>query len=485
MDVTVYKPNGETVAITSAYTLDLSFGSGGNNFELTVDMENNQQLGVNWLIAIEGTEYGGVVDGRRVEVSGGETLVTWSGRTWHGVMNSHIVAPDAGKDYFSVSGDANRCLEAALKQMGLSAFFRVRSANAGVNIKYQFHRPAERGYDGVMNMLSGNNLRLMVKRYATYTEIWAEPTTTRGTQADSDVADFTAEKLWRPPNHLYCAGEGEKKERKILHLYADEKGNISQKQTLFGVDEVCEIYDYTNADDSKLLEDGTKKLKELQSFGNVDVDVTTGEEMYVGDTIVAHDRRYGQVIQDIVVKKILKVENGVSTVSYECGENTSSSGGITTAIGEWASLGSAIQTVNNQINAVNSRVDQVNANFNKMTAYVFEDKMSGSGDDVSSYLKFSNYDGVMYGRKRYKANFNKMSNESSIVWGTNPIKWYFPFSIPARKSINLTVESSIYMPSVRIVRVENDGVTFALFAYTKSALTLDLFVHFQVWCKWG
>lgn len=519
MDITVYKPDGSTVAVTSAYTLDMSFGNGGNNFELAIDLDGDRQLGVNWIVAIEGTEYGGIVDGRKADVSGDQTTITWSGRTWHGIMNSHIIAPNAGSDHFAVSGDANRCLESALRQMGLGAFFRVRSANAGVYVSYQFKRPAELGYDGVMNMLRKHGLRLMCKRYEDYTELWAEHTTDRGEAADSDIADFTAENVWRPPNHLYCAGEGEQKDRKILHLYADKNGNVSQKQTMFGIDEVTEIYDYTNADDAKLLEDGTKKLKEMQSFGKVDVDVVSGEEMYVGDTVIAHDRRYGQTVTDTIVKKILKVSNGIPTVTYECGENVSSSGGISHGTAEWSgagatySAGSGIRIVDHVISAdvTNSTISNVNSSISTVSSDVSTLKQQYNtllNNYNSLKSQVNNAGGIVESGSRVidtvTWNWVKFSNGTMHLWGidhmpncfigggpsaggfyyTNDIYKNFPVTFTGNfpvVTLQFSMTYGIYGTWLKTVSYTSFGYA----AWSNSIKqSVDAYVHIQVTGQW-
>ena len=158
--------------------------------------------------------------------------------------------------------------------------------------------------------------------------MWVAPAETYG-DVDSDLIDFTAKRSWRPVNHLHCAGTGELSERLTLDLYADENGRVSKTQTLFGIDEVAEGYDYSNADMERLEEDGTKKLREYQSQGSVEVYLPTGVELRVGDMVFAADRSSGIGLQAMVAKKIVRGSSGVVTVEYECGNSeTGSSGGI-------------------------------------------------------------------------------------------------------------------------------------------------------------
>ena len=47
------------------------------------------------------TEYGGRIDG--VCVDTGKETVTYSGRTWQGILSKKIVCPDDGQDYLVLS----------------------------------------------------------------------------------------------------------------------------------------------------------------------------------------------------------------------------------------------------------------------------------------------------------------------------------------------------------------------------------------------
>ena len=88
------------------YAFDLSFGASENDFELTLGINPILESGA--MTYIEGTEYGGIVDGRKTTTNG-ETI-TYVGRTWHGILNSKIIEPDTGEDYLVVSGDANEVM---------------------------------------------------------------------------------------------------------------------------------------------------------------------------------------------------------------------------------------------------------------------------------------------------------------------------------------------------------------------------------------
>lgn len=97
---------------------------------------------------------------------------------------------------------------------------------------------------------------------------------------------------------------------------------MSQTQTLFGVDEITAFYDYSNADEDELQEEGRKKLEDMQTHGSVDVRVHDDIEADVGDIISARDNDTGLTVSETVTKKIIKIKDGIATCCYEVGADS-------------------------------------------------------------------------------------------------------------------------------------------------------------------
>ena len=244
----------------------------------------------------------------------------YSGRTWHGILNSKILCPDAGEDYLTVSGDANTIIATLLSRMGLTALFRGVSAPAGIAINdYQFERYVA-GYDGIRAMLKNANAKLLVTCKGNYVELSAAPIVdyTQG-GLDSDQLALVVKKTTNKVNHLICLGSGELADRTAVHLYADAAGNVSQTQTSFGVAEYVAVYDYPNAkDEEELINGGTERLKELLQQDELSVDVNEVSDPYdVGDIVGASDDVTGVAIAVPITKKIIRVQNGVVSVDLE------------------------------------------------------------------------------------------------------------------------------------------------------------------------
>ena len=111
--------NSERVdqGVLSAYTFDLSYGASENDFAIVIGTAE-AMLDYGSVIYMEGTEYGGIVDAKKV-ITNSESI-TYMGRTWHGVLNSKIIEPDSGGNYCVVSGDANAILSLLIARMGLT-----------------------------------------------------------------------------------------------------------------------------------------------------------------------------------------------------------------------------------------------------------------------------------------------------------------------------------------------------------------------------
>lgn len=328
------------------FTLDLAFGSDENAFSLECEAAHAPEEGQ--FVFIDGTEYGGVIDQASYE-AGREASgsILCKGRTWHGILAGKRLLPDSGSGYLSVSGKAGDALASLIERMGLSGLFSAAADDTAVS--YTFDRFCD-GYSGLKAMAKANGRKVAMRRKGGKMEISLPPAVDYANKVDSDLLDFTLTSVHRCVNHLVCAGTGELENRAVIHFYADAAGNISHTQSLFGVDEITALYDYSNADEEKLEEEGKKKLKEYQTQGSVEVEAHDDIDVDVGDVISARDNAHGRTVTATVAKKIVKVSRGVATYSYEVGSETttktSSSGNAESNGGHAYFAGSGL-TLNN------------------------------------------------------------------------------------------------------------------------------------------
>lgn len=317
MDLIYTNQNREDIGVLQDFSLDLAFGSGENDFELTVSRENNV-ADSGCYIYIQGTEYGGIIDA--VKSDTGTAEVTYSGRTWHGILNSKILEPDSGQAYLTVSGDANTVLATLIVRMGLGALFRALSTPSGITVKtYQFDRYIS-GYNGILKMLKTVGAKLRIVYDGTNVVISAVPVTdyTQDGVSDDQTA-LTVLKTKNTVNHLICLGTGELADRMVIHLYADAAGNISRTQTFTGLEEYTAVYDYSSVEnEDDLVAGGTERFKELLQQDQLDVNFPESDDIYsVGDIVGATDNVTGISIAVPVTKKIVKIEGDLVSVSIE------------------------------------------------------------------------------------------------------------------------------------------------------------------------
>lgn len=312
--------------LNDAY-FDLEYGrdddSQANTFELSIDRNSNTRLEDKALVYIEGTEYGGMVKG--IGTNTAEDVITYKGMTWHGLLNCHVLAPNSGQDYLVLQGDAHTVLRSLIERMQLQEIFTAPMSLSGITVNHKARY--EYGYYTMAKMLAESSAKLKMSYENGMVVLSAEPISDYSQQDELDTTQVALEieQDYLPVNHLVCLGEGELKNRTVVHLYANKNGVISTTQSLFGDDENALIYDYSNADREELDEKGREKLKELQNCNTVKVDIPEGRVLDIGDLVGAIDPITGiYVATDVTYKTVVIDSNGIASVAYKVGDTSAS-----------------------------------------------------------------------------------------------------------------------------------------------------------------
>ena len=119
-----------------SFSLDMAFGADEQNFVLEC---SGAGFTGGEFVYIDGTEYGGVID--QYTQSTVSDVVSYTGRTWHGMLAGKVIVPPSGYNYYTLSGDANACIRTLLSYVGLSSVLTGRTASAGFSVNYQFDVP--------------------------------------------------------------------------------------------------------------------------------------------------------------------------------------------------------------------------------------------------------------------------------------------------------------------------------------------------------
>lgn len=358
------------VGVLRGASLNVTWGDSGNDFELTVDLASGARLEDGALVYVEGTEWGGVVDEREASQSDG--ALRYRGRSWHGILRDRVLCPDPGADYLTVSGEANAVLLSLVSRMGLSDVMTAPAAASGITVRHTLGRYCD-AYTGIRKMLAASGARLAVSYDAAAGRavLSAVPIVDWSDGPTSDVADVDVTRVHRPYNHLVCLGAGELRNRVVQHWYADERGRVSQTQTLTGLDERATTYDYTNASAEELAQDGPKKLAEYQAADSMSATLALDGSYAVGDVVPGTDIDTGTEVSVTVGTVDVTVTDDGVTATYRAGgtassgsssgSSESSGGGVAYAAGE------GIQIVGRTISAdvTRAKLDAVSATASK------------------------------------------------------------------------------------------------------------------------
>lgn len=330
----------EDVGIMKDFTLDLAYGDSENNFECKiVDKQHCCKEG--WFLYIENTEYGGIIDD--IAVNSAKGVVTYLGRTWHGILNSKIIQPDNDADYLVVSGEANSVIATLINRIGVNSLFKAVADNSGITItNYRMHRYIS-GYDGIVKMLKSVNAKLNMKFNGSYIELSVKPIIdySKDEQFDTDQIALIIKKKYNKLNHVICLGKGELSNREIIHIYADENGNIVENQVFTGLDEVETVYENVNVTGDELRKGGIDKIKAAWSSDELDFKFNNNEENYdIGDIVGGSEHITGTEVAREITKKIVNISNNTVTVSYP--SDTGSGGSTYTSSGSGGESGGGV-----------------------------------------------------------------------------------------------------------------------------------------------
>lgn len=293
---------------TEDYALDLEMGLGtDNDFELTTP-ERVFGMDVIWC---PGTEYGGIVDDDEPVMGDDGESITYHGSTWTGILDQNVTRPPSGQSHLTVSGSPKACIESLLQSCGVGSPFAAVDGEGG-SISYTVPRFATL-YEAIFGALSSAGLALGMECADGEVRLFAKAPATID---ESQGVGFDAKRGYRPVNHLVVLGKGELQDREVIDLYADEGGEVSKAQSIFGLAHRAEVYELSNQEGAQLESDGIKKLKGYQDQrDSVKIVVPDGVHVSIGDTLSATSPRYGIRASATVTGIVVEASNGTVSVT--------------------------------------------------------------------------------------------------------------------------------------------------------------------------
>lgn len=317
MDLIYADKTHTDIGILKDYVFDLAYGADENDFELSVSTKNHV-CDDDYLIYIEGTEYGGIIDS--IEVDTASNIIKYKGRTYHGLLEKKVIQPNSGSAYFIVSGDANTIIGQIIIWVGLGNLFKAETSKSVTISNYQFRY--DKAYTGIRKMLSDVGYKLKFEYKDGFVWLSAVPIIEYGDdeQIDSDKINFQIQKTYNMVNHLICLGSGTLANRTVIHLYLNNLGQIVNTQYYTGIDEISEIYDYPNAESTdELRKQGIEKLLG-QDSNNVELNLSDDFDFDIGDKITVTEHITNIEVTRVITKKIVTINNDILRVNYKVGE---------------------------------------------------------------------------------------------------------------------------------------------------------------------
>ena len=282
------------------------------DFEITVAQDNNILQGGSWWY-INNTEYGGIVD--NVGVVTADREIRYTGRNLRGILCDKIIAPPQGEDYKIVSGDAITVINKLIEDAGLSGIYRMAGESWSIS-SFQFNRYVTL-YDGICALLNAKNkvLRLVIKDgYVTMSCVTPHDHTDDKDCMRSDI-NYNITQIKNRYNHLICLGQGELKDRLVLHLYVDSQGNITDTKVYTGMEERTAVYDYSSA--SSIDELRTRGIARLQELNADSLDMTLPDmSMQIGDITGGTEKITGATVKKQITNIIAKIDDNSIDIEY-------------------------------------------------------------------------------------------------------------------------------------------------------------------------
>lgn len=260
MDLVYTDKNRIDQGVLISYDLDLDVAE-LKDFELkTYDFPLTE--GQYWYI--DGTEYGGVIDGFSRDTEADTT--TYKGRNFRGILNSKIIEGDNNSAEGNITDEINELIE----QCDLTDMFICENAEGEVDHDVSYSLPPYCTlYDGIMGIAQSINHNLvfvysMIDKKVHITPTLAEDWSDYINYCKDNSINFVIATN-NGINHLLLIGVDESGQRKAIHMFTDENGGVQPYAT---TDYPAEDSDYIS-DKSMQLIFGIYEYQQLEDMGAI------------------------------------------------------------------------------------------------------------------------------------------------------------------------------------------------------------------------
>jgi hypothetical protein len=315
--------DGKQVRQLKNVEIDMALNDDTQDFEITIPSnEHDKRFEYGSRIFVADTEIGGILGEQ--EINTAVDSLCWRGLTWRGLLNSKVISPESGQDYYVVTGELNEVLRELIEPR-FSGLFRVPEIDSRISVHHQFSRYCTL-LEGITDMLRVADCKPEIRyregepNESGYVEVRAVPIVDYSNEIElsqDSKLNFKMNEKKNGVNHLIVLGKGELKDRTVIHLYVQQNGTVGELQFYTGIDEIEQVYE-ASAEDSELLIEGEKKLRELMNRNTFEMDVEAlGLDVSIGDIVGGRDQITGMYMAKPVESIIVKIQNGEIRKDYK------------------------------------------------------------------------------------------------------------------------------------------------------------------------
>ena len=223
----------EDIGIIHSYELDVAYGSEENDYELTIP-QGKYEIYPNSILYLDGTEYGGIVDS--ISINSQEQSVTYSGRTFQGILNSFILYPSKNENVLSYAGDIELIINQLLERLNITELFDIDiQANEEDRECQNVSDQDSEGnlymglYDYIVKLTYQNGMKpkILVQDGKITISIYSNVDYSDDDYFVLASAPYVATKSYNKTNHYHCRALDEETSKTYdIDVYLDEDGNV-------------------------------------------------------------------------------------------------------------------------------------------------------------------------------------------------------------------------------------------------------------------
>lgn len=322
MELRIADKNGLEIAELSAFQLD-SDTNGEKTVEVTVPAQKwESYMTFGTRVYVPETEIGGLIGQLYTDTA--TNTVSLMGRTWRGVLNSKIIVPPSGSNYYRISGELNQCISELIGAR-FGNLIQVSSEYTVTVTSFKFPRFCTL-LEGIEKMLKSVGYRLNIVYHAGdpngagHLEIGAVPAVDYSEQIElsqDSRLNFTLYDIRNGVNHLICGGKGELDSRTIINLYVQPDGSIGTTQYYTGLDEIEYFYENTSTETEELEDQAKETLQGMMNRKEFQMNVEALDlDVSIGDIIGGRDYITGNYLKKPVENIILTIQDGIISKEY-------------------------------------------------------------------------------------------------------------------------------------------------------------------------